>query len=58
MDAGLVFAMKSKIDMRELVEYIRKVTGFDRRDIKEILQAEREYLIEKEIKEENQQPSF
>jgi len=50
--------MKSKIDMRELVEYIRKVTGFDRRDIKEILQAEREYLIEKEIKEENQQPSF
>jgi len=45
--------MKSRIDMRELVEYIRKVTGFDKRDIEEILQAEREYLIEKGIKEEN-----
>ena len=40
------------MDMRELVEYIRELTGFDKRDIEEILQAEREYLIKKGIKEE------
>jgi hypothetical protein len=41
-----------KIDMRELVEYISKVTGFDKRDIEEILQAEKEYLVNKEMGEE------
>jgi len=41
-----------KIDIRELVKYISKVTGFDERDIEEILQAEKEYLINKGINEE------
>jgi len=46
--------MKSKIDMRMLIEYISEVTGFDKRDIEEILQAEREYLIKKGVREENE----
>ncbi|MCS7363966.1 MAG: hypothetical protein NDF54_00815 [archaeon GB-1867-035] len=41
--------MKSKINMKDLIEYISKVTGFNKKDIEEILQAEREYLIEKGI---------
>jgi len=32
-----VSTVKPKIDMRELVEHIRELTGFDKRDIEEIL---------------------
>jgi len=41
-----------KINMKELIDYISRVTGFDKKDIEEILQAEREYLISKEMNEE------
>jgi len=53
LGAVLVSTTKPKIDMRELVEYIGELTGFDKRDIEEILQAEREYLIKNGIKEED-----
>ena len=43
--------MEAKINMQDLINYISKVTGFNKKDIEEILQAEREYLIEKGIRE-------
>jgi len=42
-----------KIDLKELIKYISRVTGFDERDIKEVLEAEREFLIEKGIRDED-----